>query len=66
MSAFRRTNIDPYLSSCTKLKSKRKKELNIKLETLNLTEEKVNPSMHWYRKQFCEQNTNGSGSKINN
>ena len=33
--------INPYLSPCTKLKSKWIKDLNIKPTTLNLTEEKV-------------------------
>ena len=33
--------IDPYLSPCTKLKTKWIKDLNIKPATLNLTEEKV-------------------------
>jgi hypothetical protein len=33
--------IDPFLSPCTKLKSKWIKELHIKLETLKLIEEKV-------------------------
>jgi hypothetical protein len=33
--------IDPVLSACTKLKSKRIKELHIKPETLKLIEEKV-------------------------
>ena len=33
--------IDPYLSPCTKLKSKWIKDLNIKPVTLNLIEEKV-------------------------
>ena len=37
-------NIDPYLSPCTKLKSKWLKDLNIKSDTLNLTEEKVEKS----------------------
>ena len=41
MSTCRRMQIDPYLSLCTKLKSKLVKDLNIKLDTLNLTEEKV-------------------------
>jgi hypothetical protein len=36
--------IDPYLSPCTKLKSKWIKELNIKPDTLNLIEEKVGKS----------------------
>ena len=34
-------NIDPYLSPCTKVKFKWIKDLNIKPNTLNLTEEKV-------------------------
>ena len=33
--------IDPYLSPCTKLKSKWIKDLTIKPETQNLSEEKV-------------------------
>jgi hypothetical protein len=33
--------IDPFLSPCTKLKSKLIKELHIKAETLKLTEEKL-------------------------
>jgi hypothetical protein len=37
----RRMQIDPFLSPCTKLKSKLIKELHIKPETLKLIEEKV-------------------------
>ena len=37
--------IDPYFSPCTKLKSKWIKYLNIKLDTLNLIEEKVEKSL---------------------
>ena len=37
--------IDPYLSPCTKLKSKCSKNLNIKLDTLNLIEEKEGNSL---------------------
>jgi hypothetical protein len=37
--------IDPYLSPCTKLKSKWIKDLNIKSDTLNLIEEKVGKSL---------------------
>jgi hypothetical protein len=37
----RRMQIEPYSSPCTKLKSKWLKDLNIKLDTLNLIEEKV-------------------------
>jgi hypothetical protein len=39
--ACRRTQINPFLSSPTKLKSKWIKDLNIKSDTLNLKEEKV-------------------------
>ena len=41
MSTCRRMKIDPYLSPCTKLKSKWIKDLNINLTTLNLVEEKA-------------------------
>jgi hypothetical protein len=41
MSAHRRMQTDPYLSPFTKLKSKWIKDLNIKLETLNLIKKKV-------------------------
>jgi hypothetical protein len=37
--------IDPFLSLCTKLKSKWIKELHIKPETLNLIEEKVGKTL---------------------
>jgi hypothetical protein len=37
--------IDPYLSLCTKLKSKWIKDLNIKPDALNLIEEKVRKSL---------------------
>ena len=37
--------VDPYLSPCSKLKSKWIKDLNINLTTLNLTEEKVGSSL---------------------
>jgi hypothetical protein len=39
--AYRRMQIDPFLSSCTKLKSKLIKDLHIKPDTLKLIEEKV-------------------------
>jgi hypothetical protein len=39
--ACRRMPINPFISPCTKLKSRRIKELHIKPETLKLTEEKV-------------------------
>ena len=41
MSICRRINIDPYLSLSTKLKSKWIKDQNIKWDTLNFIEEKV-------------------------
>ena len=41
----RRMQIDPFLSPCTKLKSKWIKELHIKPETLELIEEKVGKSL---------------------
>jgi hypothetical protein len=41
----RRKRIDPYLSPCTKLKSKWIKELHIKGKTLKLKEEKVGKSL---------------------
>jgi hypothetical protein len=37
--------IEPYFSTCTKLKSKCIKNLNIKPDTLNLIEEKVEKSL---------------------
>ena len=37
--------IDPFLSPCTKLESKWIKDLHIKLDTLNLIEEKVGESL---------------------
>ena len=42
MSPCRRMKIDPYLSPCTKGKSK---QININVNTLNLTEEKVGSSL---------------------
>jgi hypothetical protein len=41
MTACRRIKIDPYLSLCTKFKSKWIKDLNITLDRLNIIEEKV-------------------------
>ena len=37
--------IDPYLSPCTKFKFKWIKDLNVKLDTLNLIEEKMEKSL---------------------
>jgi hypothetical protein len=44
-SAHRKMQIDPFLSPCTKLKSKRIKDLHIKPETLKLIEKKVEQSL---------------------
>ena len=44
-SACRRMQIDPFLSPCTKLKSKWIKDLHIKPETPKLIEEKVGKSL---------------------
>ena len=45
MSTCRRMKIEPYLSPCTKLKSKWIKDFNINPVPLNLTEEKVGSSL---------------------
>ena len=45
MSTYRRMKVDPYLSPCTKLKSKWIKDININPSTLNLIEEKVGSSL---------------------
>jgi hypothetical protein len=42
---WKKKRIDPYLSPCTKVKSKWIKELHIKPETLKLIEEKVGKSL---------------------
>jgi hypothetical protein len=44
-STCKRMQIDPFLSPCTKLKSKWIKHLHIKPETLNLIDEKVGESL---------------------
>jgi hypothetical protein len=41
----RRLSIDPFLSPCTKVKSKWFKELHIKSDTVKLIEEKVGESL---------------------
>jgi hypothetical protein len=69
MSAYRRTQIYPYLSPCTKLKYSRIKELNVKLYALNLIEEKVgnSPELTVTGNNFLNRILiNGSGLKINN
>jgi uncharacterized protein with NRDE domain len=44
-SEGRQMETDPYLSSCTKLKSKWIKDLNIKQDTQSLIEEKLEKSL---------------------
>jgi hypothetical protein len=60
--------IDPFLSPCTKLKSKWIKELHLKPETLKLMEEKVGKSLKdmGARGTIPEQNSNGLCFKIKN
>jgi hypothetical protein len=45
LPVYTRMKIDPYLSPCTKLKSKWIKDLNIKPDTLNLVEGKRGKSL---------------------
>jgi len=45
MSPCRRMQIDPYLSPCEKVKSKWMRDLNVKLHTLHLIEQKVGNSL---------------------
>jgi hypothetical protein len=58
--------IDPFLSPCTKLKSKWIKELYIKPETLKLIEEKVGESLKdmGTGETFLNKNSNGLCCKI--
>jgi hypothetical protein len=59
--------MDPYLSPCTKLKSKWIKALNIKLDILNLIEENVGKRLELIGMgKFPKKNSNGSCSKIKN
>jgi hypothetical protein len=46
-STGRRMQIDPFLSPCTKLKSKYIKDLHIKADTLNLMEEIMGKSLEY-------------------
>ena len=48
MLTSKRMQIDPYLSPCTKLKSKWIKDLNINPVTLYLIEEKVGNSLEYF------------------
>ena len=59
--AGRRMKIDPFLSPCTKLKSKWIKDLHMKCDTLNLIKEKVGeePQILGHKEKLPEQNING-------
>ena len=70
MSTCRRMKIDPYLSPCTKLKSKWIKDININLNTLNLIEEKVGSSLqhmgtgdHFLRRTLVAQTIRATMNK---
>ena len=66
-SACRKTQIDPFLSPYTKLKSKWIKDLHIKSDTLKLIEEKMGTNLeHMGTGKVSEQNTNGLCSKNKN
>jgi hypothetical protein len=56
----RKMKIDTYLSPCTKLKSMRIKDLNIKPDTLNLVEENLGKSLGFNGKG-CGQGAGGRG-----
>jgi hypothetical protein len=61
--------IDPYLSNCTKLKSKWIKDIKTKLNTLNLIEGNVGNSLKHINtaNNFLNRtNTNSISTKINN
>jgi hypothetical protein len=64
MSACR-MEIDPCSSSCTKLKSKWIKDLNIKPHTLNLIEEEVGNSLEHIGvgDKFLKKNNNNNNNK---
>jgi hypothetical protein len=47
LSGCRRVQIDPFLSPCTMLKSKLIKDLHIKSNMLNLTEQKVEKNLEY-------------------
>ena len=62
----RRMQIDPFLSTCTKVKTKWIKELHIKSVTLKLIEEKVGKSLEDMGSVERFLNTNGLSCKIKN
>ena len=68
MPVYRRMQIDPYLSPCRKFKSKWIKDLNIKLDTLNLIEEEVGNSLKYIGTgdNFLSKKTNNASIKTDN
>jgi hypothetical protein len=44
---MKKNAVDPFLSPCTKFKSKQIKDVHIKSDTLNLIEEKVGKSLEY-------------------
>jgi hypothetical protein len=66
MSTCRRIQIDPYLSSCTKLKWI--KDLHIKPDTLSLVEKKARKNLERIDAgdNFLNRIPSGSGPKISN
>jgi hypothetical protein len=69
MSVCRRMQIHPYLSPCTKLKSKRITDFNIKPDTLNPIEQKVGNSLELVRTgyNFLKRTQyNGLGTTVKN
>jgi hypothetical protein len=63
MAGGTRIHIDSYLSACTKHKSKRIKDLNIKPDTLNPIENKVENYLE-HRRKFSKKKTNSADTKI--
>lgn len=58
--------IDPYLSSCTKLNFKRINNLNERTDTLNMIEKKVGNNLELTSTGKDFLSTNGTGTKTNN
>jgi isocitrate dehydrogenase kinase/phosphatase len=57
--------IDPFYSPCTKFKTMWIKDMQIKLDTLKLIEEKVGKRLkHGHRRKIPEQNSNSLCCKI--
>jgi hypothetical protein len=57
MFTCQKIKIDPYLSPCTKLKSKWMKDFNIKPDTLKLIEEKVRSTLEHIGTGYNSPNT---------